>query len=429
MNQIFLTTYQFRIKDSNQSLDRSLMVFSGKTNYLWNFVNNSQKQVVKRNKAGYPHKYWLNKYDLQNLTKRVSNLINLPAQTIQAINEEYVTRRVQFNKPYLKNRTNKQNRNLPWIPFKYQDIKVDDKGTFTFQGLKLKTWYSSYIPKNAKITNGSIVKDNLGHWFINITFKKELTQREILLLTSPGQNKTAMDVGLNPFLTKCIEVTLDKEEIEHNVSNNIDVNINKNKEFYNNNTKIIYEEILPEKLYRKSEESLGKKQKARRFDQAWKISKKVKNQRKDFLHKLSTNLVMDNTEIVMGIIDLKKLISKKTLKGHSKSWHDNGYGMLKSMLKYKAHKHNMKYSEVSEREIKSTQTCSCCGKKTGPKGLQGLSVSQWRCVDCGILHNRNENSAYNHLLAWQHSQREAERLAMNTKAKKIPLTASESKLS
>ena len=140
MSQFFLTTYQFRIKDSNQFLDRSLMVLSGKINYLWNFDNYSQKQVVKRNKAGYSHKFWLTKYDLQDLTKGISQLINLPAQTVQAVNEEYVTRRVQANKPYLKNRTNKQNRNLPWIPFKTQDIKVDSKGTFTFQGLKLKTW-------------------------------------------------------------------------------------------------------------------------------------------------------------------------------------------------------------------------------------------------------------------------------------------------
>jgi putative transposase len=419
MSQTFLTTYQFRIKDSNKSLVRSLMVCSAKVNYLWNFINNSQKQVIKRNNAGCPNKFWLNKYDLQELTKGSAQLINLPAQTIQSIQEEYVTRRVQFNKPYLKNRTNKQNRNLPWIPFKGQDIKLDSKGKFTFQGLKLKTWYSSYIPTNSKITNGSICRDNLGHWFINITFKKELTNREILLLTSPGQNQTGIDIGLNPFLTKCIEMPLEKEEIENNVQTN---SISSNK-------KIIYEEVLPEKLYRKSEEKLGINQRARRFNQARKVSKKIKNQRKDFLHKLSTSLVMDNSQIVMGVVDLKKLINKKTLKGHSKSWLDNGYGMLKSMLKYKAHKHNMEYIEVSEKEIKSTQTCSCCGKKTGPKGLEGLGVSRWTCVDCKSIHNRNENSAYNHLLAWQHSQREAERLAMNVRARKTPLAASESKLS
>lgn len=258
MSQTFITTYQFRIKDSNKSLNRSLMVLSGKVNRIWNFINNSQKQVVKRNNAGYPHKFWLNKFDLQNLTKGSSQLINLPAQTIQAINEEYVTRRVQFNKPYLKNRTNRQNRNLPWIPFKTQDIKLDNKGTFTFQGLKLKTWYSSYIPSNVNITNGSLTRDNLGHWFINITFKKELTEGEVLALTSKGQNQTGIDIGLDPFLTRCIEIPLSLEEIKFNEEHNIDVNIGKNKVIQNANTKIMYEEILPEKFYRISEEKLGK---------------------------------------------------------------------------------------------------------------------------------------------------------------------------
>lgn len=434
MSKIFLTTYQYRIKDSNKALKKALYVLSGKINYTWNFINISQKEVVKRNAAGYPHKYWLNKSDVQELTKGTSKLINLPAQTIQFIQEEYIKRREKANKPYLKYRTNKQNRNLPWIPFKTQDIKVDNKGTFTFAGLKLKTWYSSYIPSEAKITNGSITCDNLGHWFINVTFKKELTDREELLLTSSGQNITAMDVGLNPFLTQCIEIPLTKQEkelIKYNTENNIKQDLIISK--LDKNKKIVYKEINPKKLYRNSEEKLGKAQRARRFKLAKKINKKIKNQRKDSLHKCSAKLVKDNTHIIMGIVELKKLISKKALKGHAKSWTDNGYGMLKTMLKYKAHKHNVVYEEVSERELKSTQACSCCGKKTGPKGLQGLSVSKWICGDCKSSHNRNENSAYNHLLARKHSQGEAEYNhkdnSNNANLTEIQKTASESKLS
>ena len=416
MSKIFLTTYQFRIKDANKALDRALFVLSGKVNYIWNFINRSQKEVIDRNNAGGKHKFWLSKYDLQDLTKGTSSLIKLPAQTIQAIQEEYVIRRTQFNKPYLKFRTNRQNRNLPWIPFKKQDIKVDNNGTFTYQGLKLKTWYSSFIPTTATITNGSIACDNLGNWFINVTFKQELTEREELLLTSPGQNKTGIDIGLNPFLTKCIEIPLEKHEIDSDIENNVF-------------TKIVYETILPEKIYRKSEDKLGKSQRARRFDNARKINKSIKNKRKDFLHKLSTDMVMDNTHIVMGIVDLKKLISKNSLKGHAKSWTDNGYGMFRGMLKYKARKHSTSYEEVNERELKSTQTCSCCDEITGPKGLEGLSVSFWICEGCKTSHNRNENSAYNHLKAGKHSQREAEFNSNTANTKEKPKTASDSKLS
>lgn len=380
MSKIFITTYQYRIKDSNKALVRSLMALSGKVNYIWNYINASQKRVVDRNQAGCQHKPWLNRNDLQELTKGTAELIRLPAQTIQAIQEEYVNRRIQFNKPYLKFRTSRKGRSLPWIPFKSQDIKVDNNGTFTFCWLKLKTWYSAYIPPNAKITNGSIVCDNLGHWFINITFKKELTDREELMLTSPGQNKTGIDPGLNPFLTKCIEEP---------------------------NGNILYEEVLPERHYRNMEDKLGKAQRARRVSLSRKINTKIKNQRKDFLHKLSHELVMDNTHIVMGMVDLQKLIAG-SLKGHAKAWADNGFGMFNTMMRTKAHKHNMVYAQVEERKLKSTQTCSHCGGITGPKGLEGLGVSQWICVNCGTSHRRNENSAHNHLLAWKHSQRESE---------------------
>jgi putative transposase len=365
----FITTYQFRIKDSNKALRKALMVLSGKVNFVWNYINDLQQKKVKNKDS------WLSAFDLQDYTKGTSKLLNLPAQTIQAIQEEYVTRRVQFKKPWLKFRTNRKNRNLPWIPIKAQDLKIVDKttGVFGFNGLKLKTWYSDYIPSHAKITNASIVKDNLGHWFINITVKYELTDNEMLALTSAGQNTTSSDHGLNPMMTLCIE--------EPDGSKT-------------------YKEIEPPKYYREAEENLGKQQRARRFNQARKTHKKIKNQRKDFTNKLVHELVMDNKDIVIGIVDLKKLV-KSSLKGHSKAWHDNALGSFNSKLKTKAQKHSVGYHEVEEKVVKSTQTCSNCNSVTGPKGLKGLRVSKWQCFKCGFEHIRNRNSALNHMLAWK----------------------------
>jgi transposase len=51
--------------------------------------------------------------------------------------------------------------------------------------------------------------------------------------------------------------------------------------------------------------------------------------------------------------------------------------------------------------LKSTQTCSHCLALTGPRGLRGLSVSDWTCKACGRHHKRNENSANNHRLAYK----------------------------
>lgn len=363
-----ISTYQYRIKDSNKALVRNLFSLSGKVNFVWNYINAlQQKDVRPYDKLKKPN--WFSSYDLQEYTKGTSKLLNLPAQTIQAIQEEYVTRQVQFKKPWLKFRTNRKNRNLPWIPIKKQDLKIIDidKGIFGFNGLKLKTWYSRKVPSNAKITNSSIIRDNLGHWFINITFKEVLNESEMLMLTSPGQNITSTDPGLNPMMTLCIE----------------EPNGNKS-----------YKEIEPPKYYRDAQEKLGKKQRARRFNQARKTHKKIKNQRKDFTNKLVNSLVMDNKEIVIGIVELQKLV-KSNLKGHSKAWLDNALGSFNSKLKTKAHKHSVGYNEVVEKAVKSTQTCSNCNGVTGPKGLKGLCVDKWQCFECGSINLRNQNSALN----------------------------------
>jgi transposase len=52
---------------------------------------------------------------------------------------------------------------------------------------------------------------------------------------------------------------------------------------------------------------------------------------------------------------------------------------------------------VSERN--STRTCSNCKGLTGPTGLDMLVVRSWVCSACGVTHDRDVNSARNHLSA------------------------------
>lgn len=125
-------------------------------------------------------------------------------------------------------------------------------------------------------------------------------------------------------------------------------------------------------------------------------------------------MVRNNHTIVNTDLSYKKLVKSK-LKGHAKAWHDCGQGYFRTILKIKAQKHNVEYSEVSERILISTQTCSQCFALTGPKGRKGLSVSAWDCSKCGSHHLRNQNSADNHRLAYKESL--AKRLAEELKNK------------
>jgi transposase len=317
---------------------------------------------------------------LKNLTSGSSKELDLHSQTVQAVCEEYDTKRLHAKKPFLKFRTNKKNRNLPWIPFKASAVKVDAKGTFTYMGLKLKTWYSRNLPSNGLIKTGSLCCDNEGKWFINITVELmfdsvEKLEEYKLSLTSQGQNLTAIDPGLNPLMTFSIE---------------------------NPDGTIKYQEINPQKHFRKSQDKLAKAQRAKKKKQIKAIHKKIKNQRMDFKNKLVWNLVKENHTIVNSDISYKSLIQSR-LKGHAKAWADNGIGNIRTSLRFKAKKHNVVYAEISERILVSTQTCSHCKAMTGPRGRKGLSVSAWVCPKCGSQHQRNQNSADNHRLAYKES--------------------------
>jgi transposase len=82
----------------------------------------------------------------------------------------------------------------------------------------------------------------------------------------------------------------------------------------------------------------------------------------------------------------------------AKSVLDAGWSAFRSMLRYKAMRHGARYVETNERY--STQTCSCCGSRDGsPRGVKGLRVREWICGGCGVLHDRDINSAINILFS------------------------------
>ncbi len=72
---------------------------------------------------------------------------------------------------------------------------------------------------------------------------------------------------------------------------------------------------------------------------------------------------------------------------------DAGWGAYKTMLKYKCDDAGVWFLEINERY--STQECSGCHARTGPKGWDGLAVRHWVCSECGAEHDRDVNAAIN----------------------------------
>lgn len=120
-----------------------------------------------------------------------------------------------------------------------------------------------------------------------------------------------------------------------------------------------------------------------------KIHRHIANQRKDNLHKLSTEIA--NRYDVVCVEDLNmKAMSNKGF-GNGKATMDNGFGSFVSMLEYKLSDRN-KYLIKVDKWYPSSQICHACG--TLHPEMKDLKIRTMRC-DCGLVIGRDQNAAIN----------------------------------
>ena len=114
---------------------------------------------------------------------------------------------------------------------------------------------------------------------------------------------------------------------------------------------------------------------------------KIANKRKDYLHKVTTDLVKNYDVIV-----IEDLRTKNLLKNHSlaKSISNQSWRMFRTMLEYKCEWYGKQLIVVKPNY--TSQICSSCGFRSGPKPL---NIREWTCPKCGTHHDRDINAAVN----------------------------------
>jgi putative transposase len=330
-------TYRYRIKDATagQHLEQQARA----VNRVWNYCGEIQEASRRHNKR------WPSGFDLIKLSFGSSKLLGLHSDTVQAVCKQFaLSRDAHGKRPRWRGR-----KSLGWVPFQAARAIRMEGETVGFLGRRYRLWLSRSI--DGQIRCGSFARDARGRWYLNLQVKVPQDGEH-------GGGEVGIDLGLKSLVTLSTG-----------------------------------EKMEAPRLYRKYEQALAIAQRAGRTTRLRAIHAKVANCRRHFLHGLSTHLVRENRRICIGNVNSYGL-ARTSL---AKSVLDAGWSQLRSQLRYKAIRHGVEYIEVDERL--TTQVCSACCARGGPKGREDLVVRDWICGGCGARHDRDINSAINILVS------------------------------
>lgn len=335
-----IRTLRLRLKDRHAAVLREK---AQAVNFVWNYCNELSFKTWQR------HRRFMRAFDFQPYTKGASKELGLHSQTVQAVQEIYAEKRATARRTRLRWRVSKgARRSLGWIPFKASALNYRN-GQLHFSGIdKPLSLWDSYGLTNYTLGPGSLSEDSRGRWYLNVTVK---LKKGVMITRDKA---IGLDLGLKEFAAGS-----DGTRVE------------------------------AQRFYRDLEDRLATAQRARKRDRVRALHDKIKNRRRDALHKLSTALVNTYGAIFVGDVNASALARTRM----AKSVLDAGWSTFRTMLEYKCHRAGIVFREVSEAH--STQTCSVCHSRSGPRGLEGLGMRAWCCTHCGTPHDRDVNAARN----------------------------------
>jgi putative transposase len=241
----------------------------------------------------------------------------------------------------------------------------------SFQNDKLKLSKIGLVKINlhreicGKVKTCTIKRESTGKWYAI------LAAEESPVLYSPNWQSIGLDVGIKEFA-----VLSNGEKIAN------PMHLQKSERKL---------KTLQKSLSRKKK---GSKNRAKARLKLARQHEKVRNQRRDFRHKVSNRLVWRYGKIVVEDLQIQNMVKNHNL---AKSISDAGWGGFLAMLTYKAESAGRLVEKVPPHG--TTQKCSRCGNVV-PKDL---SVRVHACPYCGLVMDRDHNAAINILQRYKAS--------------------------
>ena len=349
-------SYKFRIEPTSEQIVLLSKHF-GACRFVFNKFLNERKEKYLNEKTSL--NYYDNARTLTDLKKEED------FDWLKEINSQSLQSAIRNLDSAYKNFFNKQNK-FPRFKTKYdkQSFKIP-QNTLINEGKLIIPKFKEGIKINlhreieGEILFATITKSTTGKYFVSITCEVNYVPFD----------KTGSKIGVDTGI-KDLAILSDGKTYE--------------------NIKVLKSKL---KKLKYQQRQLSKKQKGSNGRQKQKIKlslthEKITNIRKDYLHKISTEIVKNH-----DIISVEDLSVKNMMKNHklSQSLSDVSLGIFYTMLEYKS-KWNKKSFVRIDRFFPSSKTCSNCGWVY--QDLK-LSIREWTCSSCNEHHDRDLNAAKN----------------------------------
>ena len=354
--------YRYRLYP-NKEQENFLNIQFGHCRFVYNKLLEISKKEFEE--QGIKWNYYEYKKKLPQLKEEYPFLKEANSQSLQESVKNLDRAYKSFFKgeagfPKFKKKKSKQTVHIP----QHFSIERVSKKRGQLKIPKLKTPIPIKMHRDIKgeIRSISITKTPDGRYYLNV-----LTKREIQPL-KPTNKTAGIDIGIKEFA-----IIYDGENTHH---------IENQKYLQKSEKKLI-----------KLQRQLSRKQKgSKNWEEArQKVAKqhqKIVNQRKDFLHKVSTAITKQYDCLVVESLNIRGMIQNQKL---SKQIADVSWYEFMRMLEYKS-KWCGRQIIKADRFYASSKTCSVCGYRNNQLTLL---VRKWQCPVCGTQHNRDENASKN----------------------------------
>jgi len=351
--------YQFRIyptKNQEVTLNRTLST----CRHLYNDSLAERKRQSELNELertfgvtpwGKPE--WLNYYDQANSLSGLKTdfqkevFSQVLQNTLKRVDRSFKNFFNGFGYPRFQGRNRYNSFTYPQSGFGLKDGKLNLSKIGAIKIIQ-------HRETEGKIKTCTIKKD-VDQWYV--TFSCDI---EIPIIPVEIKTKTGIDVGLKSLIT---------------MSNGQQI---KPPEFLRASEK----RLSREQIHLSKKKLRSKNRNKQRIIVA-KVHRRIRNQRKDFNHKLSTNLVNLYDHIVFEDLQIKNMIQNHHL---AKSISDAGWSQLIGLTKSKAEYAGKVVELVNPKG--TSQTCIC-----GAKVPKTLSMRIHSCPQCGLVLDRDHVSA------------------------------------